>query len=129
MKVSKRDNLDRHYLLQAFGFGLFLHRMHHDEAANVFHSHPWDGVSLILGSYKEERYGEPSQIRRWFNVISGPRFHRVTLPSGPVWSLFFHFRRYNQWAVKHRDGRILDVEPWRAVGGRTSYAPSAEADR
>lgn len=127
MKISRRDNLDRHYLWQWFGLGLFAHHIHHDEDADIFHSHPWDGISLIFGSYTEERFGEPPRRRRFFNFIKAPRHHRVTLPNGPVWSLFLHFRRYNRWEVKHRDGRILDVEPWRDVGGRTSYSPTEKS--
>lgn len=127
MKISRRDNLDRYYVLQAFGFGLFVHRIHHDEVVDVFHSHPWSGVSFILGSYLEERLGEAPVLRRFLNVVRATRFHRVTLPHGPVWTVFIHGRRpkSHRWAVKHRDGRILDVEPWRGVGGRTSYTPEA----
>lgn len=122
-RVSRRDNLDRYYLLQVLGFGLFLHRIHHDEP-DSFHSHPWDGVSLILGAYLEERMGETPRVRRGWNVICATRFHRVTLPHGPVWTLFLHGRRYNRWAVKARSGVVLDVEPWRGVGGRGSYTPA-----
>jgi hypothetical protein len=124
MKISRRDNLDRYYLLQVFGLGVFLHRIHHDEDRDVFHSHPWNGVSIILGSYLEERFGETPVLRRFFNTIRAEGFHRVSLPNGPVWSLFIHGRRCNRWAVKHRNGRIMDVEPWRGVGGRTAYDPS-----
>ena len=129
MKISRRDNLDRYYVLQALGLGLFVHHIHHDELPDVFHSHPWSGVSLIFGSYLEERFGEPPRLRRLFNVIRAERFHRVTLPSGPVWTVFIHWRRPagHLWAVKSRDGRILDVEPWRGVGGRTSYVPEGAA--
>lgn len=127
MKVSRRDNLDRHYVLRLFGFGLFVHRIHHDEAIDIFHSHPWNGISLILGSYLEERFGEGSTARRFWNVLRASRFHRVTLPSGPVWTIFVHGRRCNRWAVKHRDGRVLDVEPWRGIGGRTAYEPSTDS--
>jgi hypothetical protein len=123
VKVSRRDNLDRHYVLQWRGFGLFAHRIHHDEDADIFHSHPWNGFSIILGGYLEERFGERPAMRWLFNVIRGDVFHRVTLPRGPVWTIFVHGRRWNRWAVRHRDGRVLDVEPWRDVGGRTSYAP------
>lgn len=126
MKISRRDNLDRYYLLQAFGFGLFAHRIHHDETPDVFHSHPWDGVSLIFGSYLEERLGETPKTRWGFNVVRARRFHRISLPRGPVWSLFLHGRRYNRWAVCDREGKVLDVEPWRGVGGRTSYSPEKE---
>jgi hypothetical protein len=128
MRVSRRDNLDRYYVLQAFGFGLFVHHMHHDEDQDIFHSHPWDGVSFILGGYFEERMGEDARARWLFNTIRARRFHRVTLPYGPVWSVFVHGRRKNTWAVKHRDGNILDTEPWRGVGGRTAYAPPSAAD-
>ncbi len=129
MKVSRRDNLDRYYVLQAFGFGLFVHHMHHDEEPDVFHSHPWDGISLILGSYLEERFGEMPKTRTLFNVIRATRFHRVSLPDGPVWSIFVHGRRPrdHRWAVMHRSGKVLDVEPWRGVGGRTAYAPEVAA--
>lgn len=123
IRVSRRDNLDRHYLFQGFGIGVFLHRIHHDEDVDVFHSHPWDGISLILGSYVEEVLGSSPRRRRFFNAIRAERFHRCTLSDGPVWTLFVHGRRRNEWAVKHRDGRVLDVAPWRGVGGRTSYDP------
>jgi hypothetical protein len=124
MKISRRDNLDRFYVLQARGFGLFVHHMHHDENVDVFHSHPWDGVSLIFGGYLEERFEKRPRMRWLFNVIRAKHFHRVTLPMGPVWSIFVHGRRKNEWAVKHRDGRILDTEPWHGIGGRTAYAPN-----
>lgn len=122
-RVSRRDNLDRYYLLQVGGFGVFLHRIHHDEDKDVFHNHPWNGVSLIFGSYTEERFGQPPRIRRWLNRIVAPRHHRVELHAGPVWTLFVHGRRYNQWEVIRRDGTLIEKEPWRGVGGRTSYSP------
>jgi hypothetical protein len=123
VKISRRDNLDRYYLFQFLGFGVFLHRMHHDEERGIYHSHPWNGVSFILGSYLEERFGEEPKPRRLFNIIRATRFHRVSLPNGPVWSLFIHGRRCNRWAVKNAFGRILSIEPWRGVGGQTAYAP------
>ena len=123
MKVSRRDNLDRYYLLQAFGFGIFVHYIHDDEDVDVFHSHPWNGISLIFGSYLEEILSKPARLRRLFNLIKAPRHHRVTLPNGPVWSVFFHFRRYNRWTVMHRNGTEMASEPWRDVGGMTSYNP------
>jgi hypothetical protein len=79
-------------------------------------------VSFILGGYLEERFGEAPRRRYLLNVIRADRFHRVTLPHGPVWSLFVHGRRRNRWAVKSRAGRVLSEEPWRGVGGPTSYA-------
>jgi len=122
-RVSRRDNLDRHYVLSVFGFGLFVHRIHHDEKPDIYHSHPWDGVSLILGSYTEEQRGKPKRIRRFFNVLRAPVHHRVELRAGPVWSIFVHGRRYNRWEVVRKDGSVIDVEPWKGIGGRTSYEP------
>ena len=118
MKVSKRDNLNRYYLFKLWGFGLFVHYIHHDEPES-FHNHPWTGVSLILGSYREETF-KGSRIKWFFNVV-GKTPHRVTLTHGPVWTLFFHFPRNNRWRVFARDGRVLSEEPWRGVGGRTNY--------
>ena len=128
MRVSRRDNLDRYYVLQWKGFGLFVHHIHHDELPDVFHSHPWSGVSFILGSYLEERFGEAPHLRRFFNAIRAERFHRVSLPNGPVWTVFVHGRRpeWHRWSVKHRDGRVIDTEPWRGVGGRKLYVPPGE---
>lgn len=120
IKISKRDNLDRYYLLQMFGFGLFLHKIHHDEDVDTFHNHPWNGVSFILGSYIEERFGCPKATRKFFNTIKAKRFHRVELKK-PVWTLFLHGRRCNKWQVIDRAGVVLDTEPWRDTTGRKSY--------
>lgn len=126
-RVSKRDNNDRYYVAKLFGFALFIHRIHTDEEPDVFHSHPWSGISLILGSYVEERPGDRKRKRRWLHYLPARQHHRLELPNGPVWTLFLHFRRSNQWTVVDRRGETLAVEPWRAVGGVTSYKPP-EAD-
>lgn len=119
MKVSRRDNLDRYYLFKWMGFGLFVHYVHDDEH-DTFHNHPWPGVSIIFGAYREETW-KGSRIKWFFNLV-GRTPHRVTLPNGPVWTLFFHFRRNNRWRVYSRQGDILATEPWRDVGGRTNYS-------
>jgi hypothetical protein len=126
VKISRRDNLDRYYLLKLFGFGLFLHRIHHDEDPDTFHSHPWSGLSLIFGSYTEEILGRPKRRKRLFNLVRAKEFHRVEL-SGQVWTLFLHGRKNNRWQVKSRSGEILDTEPWSGIGGRTSYKPDLKA--
>lgn len=130
-KVSKRDNLNRYYIFKLFGFGLFIHRIHHDEEKDVFHNHPWNGISLIFGSYTEERFKKQrgtiniyklvKKTCRFFNIIKAEEHHRVELPKGPVWTIFLHGRRKNHWSVIDRAGNVLDVEPWRGIGGRTSY--------
>jgi hypothetical protein len=121
MKISKRDNLNRYYLFQKFGYGIFLHHIHHDEPPS-FHTHPWDGISIIFGQYEEEKLYQKSKTIRFFNFIKANIPHRVTLPKGPVWTLFFHGKRYNQWKVFSKDGIVLDVEPWRDIEGRTNYS-------
>jgi hypothetical protein len=122
MRVSRRDNCDRYYLFQFLGFGIFLHKIHHDEELGIFHNHPWDWFSIILGSYLEERFGQPLKIVRWFNWARGTQHHRIILFK-PVWTIFFHGRRYNCWEVINLKGEVIDTEPWRAIGGRTSYVP------
>lgn len=120
IKVSRRDNVNRYYLIKFFGYGIFLHYIHHDEPES-FHNHPWPGLSLILGSYKEEKLNERARVKWFFNWV-GKTPHRVTLPNGPVWTLFFHFKKNNQWKVFNKAGQILSEEPWKGIGGRTNYS-------
>jgi hypothetical protein len=119
IQVSRRDNLDRYYLFKCKGFGIFIHHIHHDEP-DSFHNHPWTGLSLILGCYREETF-KTRRVKWFFNLV-GKTPHRVTLPCGPVWTIFFHLPRNNQWKVFSRQGKVLSEEPWRGVGGRTNYS-------
>jgi hypothetical protein len=113
MRVSRRDNLDRFYLLKLFGFGLFLHRIHHSEKLGVFHTHPWNGVSLILGHYWEQQHGTNILRKRWgFRFLSAQTPHRVEVRK-PVWTVFLHGRRFNRWRVVDNAGNVLAIEPWR----------------
>lgn len=120
-KVSKRDNLDRHYIIKLFGCGVFLHYIHDNEPENSFHNHPWNGVSFIFGSYLEQYLDRKPTVRRFFNFIKASRHHRVTLPHGPVWTLFIHGRRCNKWSVVDEKVKLINEEPWRGIGGQTSY--------
>lgn len=123
-KVSKRDNADRYYVFSLFGFALFIHRLHNSEEIGVYHSHPWSGISLIFGRYVEERLNDHPRIRRLLHFVKATHPHRIELSYGPVWTLFFHFRRSNRWTVVDRCGNILAIEPWRGVDGKvTSYKP------
>ncbi len=122
IKVSKRDNLDRYYLFKFMGFGLFLHHIHHDEP-NSYHSHPWNGISLVFGRYWEDQFETGKRKLIWgFNWINSKEHHRVDLYNVPVWTLFFHFRRNNEWEVIDSNGKVLSKEPWRGIGGRTNYS-------
>lgn len=122
-KVSKRDNLNRYYLIKLFGHGVFLHKIHHDEP-NSFHNHLWNGFSFVFGSYNEEFQGNSvNRVVRFFNKINAYKHHRVTLlDSKSVWTLFFHGRRCNKWNVIDKNGNILSEEPWRGIGGKTNYS-------
>lgn len=107
-KVSRRDTCDRYYIFSLFGFALFVHRIHHDEEEGIYHNHPWNGISLILGSYMEQRFGEPLKKRWGLRWVPAKTHHRV---EGSVWTIFFHFRRSNQWTVIDETGRVLATEP------------------
>jgi hypothetical protein len=121
--VSRRGSVDRYYLLKLLGFGVFLHRIHHDDPPGTFHTHPWPWVSFILGTYVEERLREEPRRRRFVNVLSSKTPHRVTLPAGPVWTLLVHGRRDNEWCVLDDEGRPTSREPWRGTSNpeRKSY--------
>lgn len=123
VKVSRRDTADRYYLVSLFGFALFLHRLHKDEEKNVFHTHPWNAISLIFGYYHEQRMGKKLKVRYGLHFLPANTPHRLELPYGTVWTLFFHFRRFNRWTVRTGDNHIIAVEPWRHIGGPTAYRP------
>lgn len=123
MKISKRDTCDRYYIFSLLGFALFIHKLHHDEEIGVYHNHPWSGISIILGSYWEQRFGDILRQRRWFHFLPAKTHHRLELKGKTVWTIFFHFRRCNKWTVIDKNGNILVTEPWRAIGGITSYRP------
>lgn len=127
-RVSRRDSLDRYYLFKFLGFGVFLHRIKQSDPDTAFHTHPWDGVSLIFGSYTEHRFGKRSALRRFLNFVRATTPHRVELSRGPVWTIFFHGRRYNRWGVFDADGCMIEAEPWRGIGGRGSYLREGSND-
>lgn len=125
-KVSRRENCDRYYIFSLFGFALFVHYIHNDEEKDIYHNHPWSGISFIFGEYLEQRLNEGLKKHSWFHWLPAKTHHRLELPNGPVWTLFFHFRRSNRWTVVNESEKILVTEPWRAIGGTTSYKPEAE---
>lgn len=121
IRVSRGSSLDRYYLFKFFGLALFLHRIHHSDSVGLYHSHPWNGISLILGSYVETIQSEAPR-RRWFcNWIEAGRHHRVEVKR-PTWTLFFHFRRSCRWSVIDESGVTQSVEPWRGEAGLKDYA-------
>ena len=123
VKVSRRDTVDRYYLFKWRGYAVFLHRIHHSDDPTVFHTHPWPWFSVIFGRYTEQRLRERPAVRWLLNWSKSYVPHRVTLTHGPVWTLFFHGRRDNEWGVFAPDGLQIRKEPWRGLGNpeRTSY--------
>lgn len=111
MKVSRRGSIDRYYVLQLWGFAIFVHRIHHSDPAEVYHDHPWSFFSLIFGWYLEERPGKRPRRRWLWNWVRAGHPHRVTI-TRPVWTLLFHGRRKGEWKVYDNDGRVKEVEPW-----------------
>lgn len=115
MKVSKRENCDRYYLLKLFGIGIFLHKIHTSEKVDVFHTHPWNGISFIFGSYNEQHIGEPLRKKSYFNFVKAKTPHRVEVGVKPVWTLFIHGPKCNTWAVFDKTNKVLDTEPWNGL--------------
>ena len=128
IKVSKRENCDRYYLFQGFGFGIFIHKLHTDETPDVFHTHPWNAISFILGSYKEQKINGGSVKKSFFNFVRAKTPHRIEVGDKPVWTLFFHGRKCNKWGVFNKNCDQIDSEPWDGMENpdRKSFVPVYE---
>ena len=70
-------------------------KLHHiKQSDDDFHTHPWNGISIIFGSYVEDLDGIHS--KKWFfNYIHALIPHKVIVDK-PVWTLFINFRRFNE---------------------------------
>lgn len=99
---------------------IYLHHFHRGDADAQLHNHPWDkSISLILlNGYLEERRGRAPRIarpRRHAAVnryirrpgdaveINRDTFHRVDLPYGDAWTLFFAGPYIGTWHFWDRD--------------------------
>lgn len=133
MKVSRRGTNDRYYLVQTRWFGVYVHRIHHDEG-ETYHTHPWSWFSIVFGAYDDHRLHRSgtdgwlvthsSRRVRYWNRCRAGEAHRVTLPRGPVWTICFRGRRRGRWEVQDAEGAVLEVEPWTGMENptRTEYA-------
>lgn len=141
--------LERFYLGRIGQWIFYLHKICASDPDRGLHDHPWDGFSFLLcGEYDEEvlmpfiqdqvnlisasysrgyptTYGLGRLLTayrrvRWFNRISGTKFHRVVLiASNPVWSLFVHNKRRKAWGFwRYRRYEVFeDVPPlWEKPG-------------
>jgi hypothetical protein len=124
MKVSKGESLDRYYLFKLWGFGLFLHHIHHSDPAGLFHNHPWSGLSIIIGKYLETYPNFESKMKYFFNWIPATKYHRVCVDK-PTWTLFFHLPKSNKWSVVDSSGNKVDT-PWEGEGEGRSYSKAIE---
>lgn len=80
-----------------------LHRIHSSD--DDFHTHPWDGISIIFGYYWEETDVDKG-CRVLLNRVYAHRPHKVTIDR-PVWTLFIHGNRQNEnWSY----GK--SIKPW-----------------
>jgi len=128
MKLSKTKWTWRWYILSTKWFGIKVHWIRPTE--DEWHTHPWNGFSLILGSYEEQLrptyvhtakatlsgFKPTTTIRNlpgawkrvwFFNRIGAEKPHRTR---GNVLTLFFHGPRVNEdwyWGNKKA--------PWRGV--------------
>jgi hypothetical protein len=121
LKVSKGDSLDRYYVLKFFGWGIFFHYIHTSDPEGIWHSHPWNGISLFLGSYQEEYFTHPgiTKKRLFFNRIIATKHHRVGIRR-PMWTLFIHGPKCNQWEIIGDTGKKVEA-PWEGELGQKSY--------
>lgn len=123
MKISRGASLDRFYLFKLFGWGVFLHRIHHSDPFGVYHSHPWNGLSIIFGTYREQFRDSAFSVwrRRGFNFVRAHRHHR-TIVDKPVWTLFIHGPKCNQWSVVDVNSKTEVAAPWEGNQGFKNYA-------
>lgn len=124
-KVSRGESIDRYYILKLFGYGIFLHKIHHSDPSGIFHNHPWNGISFFLGDYWESKY-DPEKgfltVDRisFFNRIRAKDYHRIIINS-PIWTLFFHGPKINEWSVIDSLGNEIKA-PWEGEGENRSYS-------
>lgn len=99
--------LERYYVGQLFGVTFYLHRFVSSDEEPHLHNHPWKrGRALVLsGGYDEEVVVDlcpalggsgcitKTQRIRWWNVVNGNTFHRISAASPGTWTLFMHGAR------------------------------------
>lgn len=142
IKVSRGESIDRYYLFKLFGFGVFLHHIHHSDPEHLYHTHPWSGLSLFWGSYvectqeweeSELESGVPTRLvgrvrtRRCLNWVRAARPHRVIVDR-PMWTLFIHLPKSNQWGIFDDFGNQVAKTPWEGEGVGRSYSEASDGN-
>ncbi len=93
--------LSRYYILgnKRSKWFLALHHIHKSDSDAHLHSHPFSWFALMLdGFYYEVQPGGTHKRRPgFFRVRSRLSWHRLVLPAGSCWTLFFGFARKGSW--------------------------------
>lgn len=109
---TDKGPIERFYLRRGDKFSILLHHITANDEPEVFHDHPWNGFSIILGSYLEETLDTPLTKKTLFNKIINNKFHRVELPNGPVWTIFVHGPRLKGWEFFYRKYNLKFKMDW-----------------
>ena len=131
------EYLYRIFLAERNGTRYYLHFFAGVDADRHTHSHPFDGLSIILcGAYREEitdvfrhelcrligrdvEEATTVRTRRLWNRIPNDRYHRIIDAKRHTWTLFI--------AGPHRGRWFFARESW-ADGGRLEFAAAESAD-
>jgi hypothetical protein len=93
--------LSRYYLLgnKKSRWFLALHLIHKSDADAHMHSHPFSWFAMMLSGFYYEVQPSGTYKRRagFFRVRWSRSWHRLVLPAGPCWTLFFGFARKGSW--------------------------------
>lgn len=115
-RISDRVDRSSPYLDRFYFFGngtsrwfLALHRIHKSDADAHLHTHPWPYLACQLSGVMYEvtpsgMYKRRPGYLRWRSKDS---LHRLILPNGEVWSLFFGGPRSGSWGFDV-NGKIVD---------------------
>lgn len=110
---TDKGSITRYYLAGGERFSIFLHCITRSDEEEVFHDHPWNGFSIILGSYWEETLDRPLTKKSLFNRIIGTKYHRVELKDNkPVWTIFCHGPRLKGWEFFDRALNVKIKMDW-----------------
>lgn len=109
-----------------------IHQFHRGDEDQELHNHPWRwAVSLILrGRYVEQR-GVPHGLRSKsygpgdINIITEETFHRVTLATDEVWTLFITGPEVSSWFFL--DPFTKQMWPWKEFIRLKGLVPIVEA--
>lgn len=86
------------------GWNAHLHCFLQGDSDRELHNHPhkWSYSLILWGSYLEEREGLPPRVRRAGSIakLSDSLFHRVTLISPQVWTLWITGPKTQLWGFR-----------------------------